>query len=154
MRSTVVLLFVMLVAKAVNVLAFTIRQQPFSVARLVDKGPAVRTLTSSVRTSTGLSAMPFVVIVEAEINPDRLDEFLPMIQTNAENSRKEPACMRFDVLQVQGTTNKFFFYEVYDSVEAIDYHKKQPHYQAWADFKESGGVISSTTHKSDGLFMT
>lgn len=38
---------------------------------------------------------PFSVIVEAEIQPDRMEEFLGMIKTNAENSRKEPGCIRF-----------------------------------------------------------
>lgn len=38
---------------------------------------------------------PFAVIVEAEIKPDRMDEFLKMIENNAVNSRKEPGCLRF-----------------------------------------------------------
>ncbi len=38
---------------------------------------------------------PFAVIVEAEIDPNRMDEFLKLIQTNAENTRKEPGCLRF-----------------------------------------------------------
>jgi quinol monooxygenase YgiN len=38
---------------------------------------------------------PFAIIVEAEIKPDRMDEFMTMIKNNAENSRKEPGCIRF-----------------------------------------------------------
>ena len=38
---------------------------------------------------------PFAVIVEAEIQPERMDEFLKMIENNAINSRKEPGCLRF-----------------------------------------------------------
>ena len=46
--------------------------------------------------STGLSmSKPFGVIVEAEIDPEYMDEFLPMIENNAINSRKEPGCLRF-----------------------------------------------------------
>ena len=59
-----------------------------------------------------------------------------------------------DVLRDQSDPNKFIFYEVYDSVEAIDHHKAQDHYKAWADFKESGGVISSASTKLDGEYMT
>ena len=31
---------------------------------------------------------------------------------------------------------------------AIDFHKTQPHYQAWADFKKAGGVLSQTSTKA------
>lgn len=41
------------------------------------------------------SSKPFAVVVQAEVKPDRMDEFLEMIKNNAENSRKEPGCIRF-----------------------------------------------------------
>lgn len=49
-----------------------------------------------VRTmSTSLSAKPFSVVVQAEIKPDRMDEFLELIEANAIASRQEPGCLRF-----------------------------------------------------------
>ena len=45
--------------------------------------------------STSLMSKPFSVLVEAEIQPDRMDEFMKMIENNAENSRKEAGCIRF-----------------------------------------------------------
>lgn len=48
-----------------------------------------------------LCTTPFGVVVEAEIEPDRMGEFLQMIETNAKESRKEPGCLRFDVLRSQ-----------------------------------------------------
>jgi len=59
-----------------------------------------------------------------------------------------------DVLRDQSNPDKYFFYEVYESAAAVDFHKTQPHYAAWADFKESGGAISSVSHKADGEFMS
>jgi quinol monooxygenase YgiN len=50
---------------------------------------------------------PFAVIVEAEIQAERMDEFLKMIEHNAVNSRKEPGCKRFGRLYVK--------YRVHDS---------------------------------------
>jgi autoinducer 2-degrading protein len=97
---------------------------------------------------------PFAVIVQAEIEPDRMGVFLELIETNAKETRKEPGCIRFDVLRSQDADNMFFFYELYRNADAIDHHKKQPHYNLWADFKGSGGVISSTSHKTDGEFLT
>lgn len=96
---------------------------------------------------------PFSIIVEAEIEADRMDEFMAMIKTNAEESRKEPGCVRFDVLRAQENPNKFWFYEVYENTSAVDFHKTQAHYQAWADFKESGGVVRSVSNKADGEFI-
>lgn len=58
-----------------------------------------------------------------------------------------------DVLRTQDNPNKFIFYEVYKSTTDVDFHKTQDHYKAWADFKESGGTLSSVTKKADGEFI-
>mmetsp|Transcript_366 Transcript_366/g.665 ORF Transcript_366/g.665 Transcript_366/m.665 type:complete len:151 (-) Transcript_366:354-806(-) len=119
--------------------------------------PASSFITSTSRSSTRLNAAPetpFAVIVKAEIEPDRMAEFLEMIETNARETRKEPGCVRFDVLRSQDAPNEFFFYELYKNAAAIDYHKQQPHYNLWADFKASGGTISSTSYKTDAEFLT
>ena len=110
-------------------------------------------LTRTFASTTSLMSKPFSVIVEAEIQPDRMEEFMTMIKKNAEESRKEPGCIRFDVLRAQDKENKFWFYEVYENPAAVDFHKTQAHYQAWADFKESGGTVSSVSHKADGEFI-
>ena len=58
-----------------------------------------------------------------------------------------------DVLRDQSHDTKFWFYEVYSNKEAVAFHKAQAHYQSWADFKASGGTISSVSHKADGVFV-
>jgi (4S)-4-hydroxy-5-phosphonooxypentane-2,3-dione isomerase len=98
---------------------------------------------------------PFTILVQTEIVPDRLDEFMQLIEINAINSRKEPECIRFDVIQSQEQNNLFFFYEIYtNDSTAIEHHKAQSHYQLWANFKASGGTLSSITHKAYGKFIT
>ena len=110
---------------------------------------------SAFSTTTALAAAkPFGVVVKATIEPDRMDEFMSMIENNAIQSRKEPGCLRFDVLRDQETPNQFIFYEVYRNSDAVDFHKTQDHYNAWATFKENGGVIESISYKVDGEFMT
>lgn len=59
-----------------------------------------------------------------------------------------------DVLQAEGSSNKFIFYEVYEGADDIAHHKEQSHYAAWVAFKESGGTISSVSKKASGKFMT
>lgn len=107
----------------------------------------------ATRTIMSSSSKPFGVVVNAEIKPDRMDEFLKIIKEDAEGSRQEPGCLRFDVLQSQDDPNKFVFYEVYKDLDAVKVHKEQPHFKPWTEFKESGGVVSSVTSKMDGLFM-
>lgn len=124
------------------------------------KGPmdsiARASFSSSERTSeeTRPSLPPFGVIVEAVIDPNRVTEFLQLIEINAAESRKEPGCIRFDVLRSQDSPNKFYFYELYENTQALEYHKKQAHYNLWAEFKASGGAISSVSYKMDGEFLT
>lgn len=118
------------------------------------------TTSSSSTTTTALWATatkkPFAVIVKAKIDPNRMDEFLTMIETNAKASRQEPGCLRFDVLRSQGdaSNNEFFFYELYQDAAAVDFHKTQDHYNLWADFKASGGALESISYKTDGEFLT
>ena len=38
---------------------------------------------------------PFSIVVEAEIKPDRIEEFLDVIEKDAVGSRAEPGCIRF-----------------------------------------------------------
>ena len=56
----------------------------------------LRTAATSTSTSISMSSSkPISIIVEADIKPDRMEEFLDLIQKNAEGSRKEPGCQRF-----------------------------------------------------------
>jgi len=91
--------------------------------------------------------------VEAEVKEDRIEEFLDLIEKDAVGSRGEEGCLRFDVLRSQDDPNKFFFYEVYKNTDAVVFHKAQPHFALWTDFKASGGVVSSVSKKADGWFM-
>ena len=72
--------------------SFLSQQQPITATNpsfLTTRGGS-----SSSSSSLNMSK-PFAVVVQAEIKPDRMDEFLKMIKNNAEESRKEPGCIRF-----------------------------------------------------------
>ena len=86
------------------------------------------------------------ILVDVEIVPERVEDFLKVIEADAVGSRKEAECLRFDVLRASPT--RFFFYEVYTSADAVAFHKAQPHFKLWSDFKESGGVASQTSTKA------
>mmetsp|Transcript_17186 Transcript_17186/g.25555 ORF Transcript_17186/g.25555 Transcript_17186/m.25555 type:complete len:151 (-) Transcript_17186:391-843(-) len=103
--------------------------------------------------TSALKAGEIGIIVEADVVPERMDEFLEMIENNAKGSRDEPGCLRFDVLRSNDDPNKFIFYEVYADAEAAAYHREQPHFKPWTEFKESGGVTSSVSKKATGVFL-
>lgn len=43
-----------------------------------------------------LLAMPIIgLVVDAVVNPDRMEEFLDLIEKDAVGSRLEPGCLRF-----------------------------------------------------------
>jgi antibiotic biosynthesis monooxygenase (ABM) superfamily enzyme len=63
-------------------------------------------MTTSLSSAT---KPPFAVVVQAEIKPDRMDEFKEMIQANAVASRKEPGCLRFGTCYIYGKNSRNTF---------------------------------------------
>ena len=98
--------------------------------------------------------VPFALVVTVEIKPDRIQDFLKVIEEDAVCSREKESggCLRFDVLRDRSDPNKFVFYEVYQDDDAAARHKDMPHFKLWSDFKASGGVVSQSVVKADGLF--
>lgn len=68
--------------------------------------------------------------------------FSPSAQEDAAGSRLEPGCLRFDFLEVSDAPNSYVFYEVYKDAASVAFHKEQAHYQKYAAFKDSGGILS------------
>lgn len=95
------------------------------------------------------------IIVEVEIDPARLDDFLKVIEEDAIGSREREngGCLRFDVHRDREKANVFRFYELYRDSAAVDFHKATPHFALWREFKASGGVLSQTSSVNDALFL-
>ncbi|RCW97077.1 MULTISPECIES: (4S)-4-hydroxy-5-phosphonooxypentane-2,3-dione isomerase [Kosakonia] len=71
-----------------------------------------------------------VTLVEINIKPDRVDEFLQVFRANHEGAIREPGNLRFDVLQDPKVKTRFFIYEAYQDAAAVQAHKETPHYLA------------------------
>ena len=92
------------------------------------------------------------VFVTVTVPDEKVVEFLKVMKNDAEESRKEEGCLRFDLLDLGG--GKYAFYEVYRDEEAMKLHKTLPHYLAWANFKaaNAGTVgVSQTVTKFASL---
>ena len=97
---------------------------------------------------------PITIIVEVDVNPSRLDDFKKVIRLDADGSRNESGCYRFDVMQDPGDKYKFRLYEAYKDQGALDHHTKTAHYQEWKKFKESGGIRKIDSQKLKGVDFT
>jgi len=59
-----------------------------------------------------------------------------------------------DVVKVNDEEHKYMFYEVYKDKEAAAFHREQPHFKLYSDFKASGGILKSGSTKTTGVFMS
>lgn len=105
--------------------------------------------------STAKNEYPVCLVVTVEIKEDRIEEFLRVIEADAIGSRTKEngGCLRFDVLRSNSQSNKFIFYEVYKNEDCVAFHKATDHFALWTNFKSSGGVLSQTAEKADGIFL-
>ncbi|MGY6027784.1 (4S)-4-hydroxy-5-phosphonooxypentane-2,3-dione isomerase [Phytobacter sp. AG2a] len=78
-----------------------------------------------------------VTLVEINIKPDKVDEFLEVFRANHEGAIQEPGNLRFDVLQDSKVKTRFFIYEAYKDEAAVLAHKETPHYLACVEKLEA-----------------
>jgi (4S)-4-hydroxy-5-phosphonooxypentane-2,3-dione isomerase len=74
-----------------------------------------------------------VTIVEVNVKPQHIQDFIGATIENHKGSIREPGNMRFDVLQSPQDPSTFLLYEAYDSEESAVAHKNTPHYAKWKD---------------------
>ncbi len=76
----------------------------------------------------------FAVVVEFQINPENMAEFLPLMLQNARSSvSEEEGCQQFDVCTDPDRPTEVFLYELYSDAEAFAAHQKMPHYLTFND---------------------
>jgi quinol monooxygenase YgiN len=94
------------------------------------------------------------LVVNVRVRPDRREEFLSVIATNAQSSlRDEPGCLRFEVFPVEGDSDAFVFVEVYTDQAAVEAHRGMPHFAVWraaaADLLEPGSQVNKVGELMD-----
>lgn len=71
----------------------------------------------------------FVQIVHINVKQDRVQDFLDAFRINFEGTVKEPGNVQFDVLQDREDPTRFAIYEVFESADSVDEHRKTEHYK-------------------------
>ncbi|MFA6316951.1 MAG: antibiotic biosynthesis monooxygenase [Elusimicrobiota bacterium] len=69
--------------------------------------------------------------VHVWVKPEHVEDFIKATKANHEGSTSEPGNLRFDVIQDLADASRFILYEVFESKDAIEEHKKTPHYLKW-----------------------
>ncbi|NVD42663.1 antibiotic biosynthesis monooxygenase [Ensifer sp. HO-A22] len=70
-----------------------------------------------------------IQMVSINVKEGHAAEFLEAFRINYEGTRKEPGNLRFDVLRDPQDENTFLIYEVFQSAEALEDHRKTEHYK-------------------------
>lgn len=92
-----------------------------------------------------------IVIVNVEVKPEFLLEFMDATEANARLSRQEPGIARFDVIQSLADPTRFVLIEAYRSHEAPAAHKETLHYQRWRDVVEPMMARPRTSEKFSAI---
>jgi autoinducer 2-degrading protein len=73
----------------------------------------------------------YVTLVHVHVKPDRVGQFVELMRANHEGSVREPANLRFDVLQSVDDPTRFVIYEAYRDEAGAKAHKETAHYAAF-----------------------
>ena len=69
------------------------------------------------------------LVIVVEVNPERVEMFSKFLTEEAADAvANEPGCRQFLVSRSVEEPNVFTLAEFYDSVEALDEHRKTPHF--------------------------
>ncbi|MBS3944296.1 MAG: antibiotic biosynthesis monooxygenase [Melioribacter sp.] len=93
------------------------------------------------------------IIVNINVKPEYLTEFISATLKNVKNSLLEPGVIRFNFCENANEDNAFILIEVYKSKEAQLEHKMTPHYNEWREQVEKmmAKPRSSIVYKCDLL---
>lgn len=73
----------------------------------------------------------YVVLNIIKVKREHLAEFVAGVREHAENSRSEPGCARYDVLQDVDDPQTICLYEVFRDQAAFEEHLTYAYYEDW-----------------------
>ena len=81
------------------------------------------------------------VVVTIDAVPGKEEDLISALKGNAEHSREEPSCLKWEWSRHVEDPSKFAIYEVYTDREAFLAHKASEHFAAWVE--ASTGCIAN-----------
>ena len=75
----------------------------------------------------------YIVVVHSHIQEKHIERFREITLENAETSRREEGCVRFDIIQQVEDPTRFTFIEMFKSEDAGAIHKETHHFKKWLE---------------------
>jgi (4S)-4-hydroxy-5-phosphonooxypentane-2,3-dione isomerase len=75
-------------------------------------------------------------LVQIQVIPEYVDEFIEATKKNVENSRLEKGVVAFDFYQQADANNQFVLVEIYQATDDQLAHRETKHYQTWRETVE------------------
>ncbi|MCE9520174.1 MAG: antibiotic biosynthesis monooxygenase [Verrucomicrobia bacterium] len=91
------------------------------------------------------------LLVTLEIDPARIEHAIECIRVQAEASRQEPGCRRWEVSRKLDKENIFTLAELYDDAAALQAHFESPHFKQWVANTGDGLILSKTSVRGQVL---
>ncbi len=95
-----------------------------------------------------MSIMNISITAIIKAKPEYRGEVLAVLLHMVEQSRKEAACLQYDLHQDQSDACTFVFYEIWRDQQGLDQHNQQPYLQ------EFGALIGTQLQEQPQLFIT
>ena len=85
---------------------------------------------------------PIGLNVKVNIKPERRQDFLTIIQKDAEQTlATEPGALQFTIGEDVVTPNVFHFHEQYKTMADFEFHQATPHFKEWIDFQATNPFV-------------
>lgn len=72
-------------------------------------------------------------MVQVDVKPENIQEFISETKKSQEQSLKEDGCIEYIIQQSITDDTKFSLCEIYTSEESIEFHKKTEHFLSWRE---------------------
>ncbi|MGL5275785.1 putative quinol monooxygenase [Myroides sp.] len=92
--------------------------------------------------------MNVIITAIIKAKPSFKEEVHSTLLNMVEQTRKEEACILYDLHQDLSDTNTFIFYEIWQDQEGLDKHNQQPY------IKEFGSLIKSHLQEQPQIYLT
>jgi len=73
--------------------------------------------------------MKKVILVQANIQDTKVEEFLKFSDIMIQKSNEENGCLTYRLFQDSNIKNEFFFYEKYENEAAVEHHNSSEHFK-------------------------
>lgn len=92
--------------------------------------------------------MKIYIIAVVKLKPEYRGEMMKVLMNMVEETRKEEACIQYDLHEDIENENIFVFYEIWNSAEGLRQHNRQAYIKEFGAMADKGYVTETTIYKT------